>query len=210
MKINKNEKEIRSFTSNVEVRSEEGQEQKKIVGYALKFNTWSENLGGFIETIDRHALDNCDMIDVRCLIDHDSQKILGRTINGTLKLTIDDIGLRYECMPSDTTYARDLLINMENGNINQCSFGFVLNYDNVECDNWEYDKENGIYKRTLKDIKRLFDVSPVTYPAYSQTECVVAQRKLEDLKENELKQKVIRDLKLELQKIELFKELYNR
>lgn len=195
------EKEIRNLISNFEVRSEDGQKQKKIVGYALKFNTWSTDLGGFIETIDRNALNNCDMTDVRCLIDHDSQKILGRTTNGTLKLTVDDIGLRYECIPSDTTYARDLLVNMENGNINQCSFGFILNYDNIDCDSWEYDEERSIYKRTIKDIKQLFDVSPVTYPAYSQTECVVAQRKLEDLKAEleQHKQNEIRKKKLQLE-----------
>lgn len=195
------EKEIRNLISNFEVRSEDGQEQKKIVGYALKFNTWSEDLGGFIEIIDRNALNNCDMTDVRCLIDHDSQKILGRTTNGTLKLTVDDIGLRYECVPSDTTYARDLLINMENGNINQCSFGFILNYNNKDCDSWEYDEERSIYKRTIKDIKQLFDVSPVTYPAYTQTECVVAQRKLEDLKSEleQHKQNEIRKKKLQLE-----------
>lgn len=199
------EKEIRNITNSIEIRSEEGQEQKKVVGYALKFNTWSEDLGGFIETIDRHALDNCNMSDVRCLIDHDSQKILGRTTNRTLKLTVDDIGLKYECTPSDTTYARDLMTNMENGNINQCSFGFILNYDNDECDNWEYDKERDIYKRTLKDIKQLFDVSPVTYPAYSNTECVVAQRKLEDIKNGleQHEQNELRKLELEFMKLEL-------
>src|SRR5699024_3667752 len=99
----------------------------------LKFNTWSGDLGGFIEKIDSNALDNCDVSDVRCLIDHDSQKILGRTINDTLKLEVDDIGLKFECIPSDTTYARDLLINMEAGNINQCSFGFILNWENKDC-----------------------------------------------------------------------------
>lgn len=193
------QKEIRNFNSDIEVRAEDGQEQKKIVGYALKFNTWSQDLGGFIETIDRNALNNCDMSDVRCLIDHDSQKILGRTTNNTLKLTVDDIGLRYECTPSDTTYARDLLTNMSNGNINQCSFGFILNYDNKDCDSWELDEENRIYKRTIRDIRQLFDVSPVTYPAYSQTECVVAQRKLENLKSDLEKEILKRKINIELQ-----------
>lgn len=199
------QKEIRSTIDSIEIRTDGEQEQKKIVGYALKFNTWSDNLGGFVETIDRHALDNCDMTDVRCLIDHDSQKILGRTTNVTLKLTVDDIGLRYECIPSDTTYARDLMVNMESGNINQCSFGFILNYDNKDCDSWEYDEERDIYKRTLKDVKQLFDVSPVTYPAYSQTECVVAQRKLDNIK-NDLekhKQDELRNIEMELIEIEL-------
>lgn len=197
-----NKREIRNITTDIEVRSEEGKEHKTIVGYALKFNTPSENLGGFIEIIDRHALDNADLSDVRCLIDHDRQKILGRTTNNTLKLTIDDIGLKYECMPSDTTYSRDLLVNMESGNINQCSFGFILNYDNQDCDSWEYDDNADIYKRTIKDIKQIFDVSPVTFPAYSNTECVVAQRGLEEVK-NELqrnldKEKMLIELELSI------------
>lgn len=196
-------KEIRAINSKIEIRQEEGQEKNKIVGYALKFNTWSNDLGGFIEKIDRNALDNCNMSDVRALIDHNTQKILGRTTNNSLKLTIDDIGLRFECIPSDTTYARDLIENMKNGNINQCSFAFTLNYDNNDCENWEYDEEEGIYKRTLKDIKKIFDVSCVTYPAYDNTECVVAQRTLKDIKEDLEKHKqnelIKRKLTIELE-----------
>lgn len=195
-------KEIRAINSKIEIRQEE-QKKDKIVGYALKFNTWSNNLGGFKEIIDRNALDNCDMNDVRALIDHNTQKILGRTTNNSLKLTIDDVGLRFECIPSDTTYARDLIENMKNGNINQCSFAFALNYDNNNCENWEYDEEEGIYKRTLKDIKEIFDVSCVTYPAYDNTECVVAQRTLKNLKEDLEKHKqnelIKRKLMIELE-----------
>lgn len=193
------EKEIRFLNSTIEVRSDEGTDNKKIVGYALKFNVWSEDLGGFIETIERNAFDKCDMSDVRCLIDHDSQKILGRTINNSLKLTLDDLGLKYECIPSNTTYARDLLTNMEAGNINQCSFGFILNWNNPDCDSWEYDETKGIYKRTIKDISKLFDVSPVTFPAYSQTECVVAKRKLDNLKNEQQNEILKRKLLLELE-----------
>lgn len=193
------EQEIRNIPTNFEVRTEEDNQQKRIVGYALKFNSWSDNLGGFVETIDRNALDNCDLTDVRCLIDHDPQKILGRTTNGTLKLTIDDIGLRFECIPSGTSYAQDLFVNMESKNINQCSFGFVLNWDNNNCDSWEYDEQNDIYKRTIKDVKKLFDVSPVTFPAYSATECVVAKRKVDDLKQELQRQILKRKLEIELE-----------
>ena len=63
---------------------------KVISGYALKFGTRSHNLGGFIEMIDKRALDQTDMSDVRALIDHDPSKIL-RTSAGTLKLEVDDI-----------------------------------------------------------------------------------------------------------------------
>lgn len=196
----KNEKEVRSITDliKIETRADEGIEKKIIVGYALKFNSWSKDLGGFIEMIDRKALDKCDMSDVRCLVDHYRDKILGRTTNSTLKLYIDDIGLRYECTPSNTTYAQDLIINMENGNINQCSFNFRLNWENPDCETWEYDEERKLYKRVLKDIKMLFDVSPVTYPAYTNTECVVAQRGLENYRN---------DLDMQLKKQKLFIEL---
>ncbi|MBW7636576.1 HK97 family phage prohead protease, partial [Bacillus licheniformis] len=69
---------------------------KVISGYALKFGTRSHNLGGFIEIIDKRALDHTDLSDVRALIDHDPSKILGRVSAGTLKLDVDDVGLRFD------------------------------------------------------------------------------------------------------------------
>jgi phage head maturation protease len=93
---------------------------------------------------------------------------------------------------------------MEAGNINQCSFGFYFNWDNKDCDSWEYDKESDIYKRVILDIKTLCDVSPVTFPAYKSTECVLAKRRLEDLKQDLQKQK---DTELLKRKLELELEL---
>ncbi|EGQ3925574.1 HK97 family phage prohead protease, partial [Staphylococcus pseudintermedius] len=89
------EKETR--TGNiVEVRSNDDNDMF-IEGYALKFDTWSENLGGFKETISKQALENTDLSDVRCLVDHLPSQIIGRTTAGTLDLTIDDTGLKYRC-----------------------------------------------------------------------------------------------------------------
>lgn len=198
-----NRKEIRNIVTDIDVvniESEDKQEVQTIVGYALKFNSPSEDLGGFTEVVSSGALDSADLSDVRALIDHDPTKILGRTTNGTLKLTVDEIGLKYEVTPSDTTYSRDLLVNMDNGNINQCSFSFILNYDNENCETWEYDNETNMYKRTINDIGQVLDVSAVTFPAYSNTECVVAQRGLENVKHelqrNLDKEKILLELEL--------------
>lgn len=73
----------------IEVRSNDDNEMV-IEGYALKFDTWSENLGGFKETISRRALENTDLSDVRCLVDHIPSQIIGRTKSGTLELETDD------------------------------------------------------------------------------------------------------------------------
>ncbi|MCG5711020.1 HK97 family phage prohead protease [Staphylococcus aureus] len=80
----------------IEVRSNDNNEMV-IEGYALKFDTWSENLGGFKETISRRALENTDLSDVRCLVDHIPSQIIGRTKSGTLELETDDVGLKYRC-----------------------------------------------------------------------------------------------------------------
>nr|WGD95106.1 HK97 family phage prohead protease [Bacillus subtilis] len=79
--------------------------------------------------IDKRALDQTDMSDVRALIDHDPSKILGRTSAGTLKLEVDDIGLRFDVTLPNTQYASDLYENLRVGNISNCSFGFMLGKD---------------------------------------------------------------------------------
>lgn len=190
-------KEVRTIQLNAEIRAvqQDDTQQKKIVGYALKFNQPSNDLG-FIETIDRHALDNTDMSDVVALINHDPNLVLGRTTSGTLKLKVDDIGLYFEVTPTDTSYARDLIANMEAGNITQCSFAFVVTDDG---DDWQIDEETGIITRTILDIAKLYDVSIVTFPAYSQTEAVVAQRKAQNLKEEAEQRKQRERLKKKLQ-----------
>lgn len=183
------EKETR--TGNiVEVRSNDDNDMF-IEGYALKFDTWSENLGGFKETISKQALENTDLSDVRCLVDHLPSQIIGRTTAGTLGLTIDDTGLKYRCKLPNTTFARDLYENMRVGNINQCSFGFMLDSDGDEM---RFDEKEGIYKRTLKAIRELTDVSVVTYPAYKDTNVKPALRSIENFehekRKNEIRQRL--------------------
>ncbi|MGE7216592.1 HK97 family phage prohead protease [Priestia koreensis] len=191
--------EFRTLEMPVEVRTNEDENKNYIVGYALKFNSESENLGGFVEKIDPRALESADISDVRALFNHSADKVLGRTKSGTLKLEVDEIGLRYTIEPPNTTFANDLMESMSRGDINQSSFGFVIDYDN-EGDNWNYDESRDVYLRTINKFRKITDVSVVTYPAYQATESVVAKRSLDEFKSkvhNELKRKQI-DIELEL------------
>lgn len=173
-----NNKEIRAMETIKAVDDE-----KMIVeGYALRFNTLSNDLGGFVEEISPEALKEADLSDVRCLIDHDSSKVLGRTTSETLELKVDDEGLYFRTQLPNTTYAKDLYENIRLGNINQCSFGFILDEDGDEFEK----REDGLFKRTLRKIKSLFDVSIVTYPAYNDTQVAPALRSIEQIKEQEL------------------------
>lgn len=172
--------------SNKEIRAMETinavDDDKMIVeGYALRFNTLSNDLGGFVESISPEALKDTDLSDVRMLIDHNTSYVLGRTTSETLDLNVDEEGLYFRCQLPNTTYAKDLYENIRLGNVNQCSFGFILDEDG---DSFE-KREDGLFKRTLNKIKSLFDVSIVTYPAYNDTDVAPALRSIKHIKEQE-------------------------
>ena len=137
-----------------------------ITGYAAVFNRWSEDLGFFKEKIQEGAFKkSIKENDIRALINHDPNLIIGRTKNKTLTLSEDDKGLLYDVQLPDTSYANDLRESIKRKDITQNSFGFQTIQD-------EWSKDGS--KRTLMEVK-LSDVSPVTFPAYKQTS--VALRK---------------------------------
>lgn len=176
--------------TNLEIRAlntVEKTEENIVEGYALKFNTESRNLGGFIETITPEALEGVDLSDVRCFLDHDSSKLLGRTSSGTLKLNVDETGLYFRCILPNTSVGRDAMELVTRGDLNQCSFGFT-----VEQDKWT--KGNDIMMRSINKIGNLFEISLVSIPAYDDTDVRVAQRSMENAT-NELEK---RKLQLEL------------
>jgi HK97 family phage prohead protease len=152
-------------------------DKKYIAGCAVKFGVRSQDLGGFIEIIDEHAFDECDISDVVGLINHDNNIILGRTTAGTLVLEIRAGDGVYFAIPFDeedpdhVRYARKI----EKGEITGCSFQFIT-FDRSDATVWDW--EQNPYLRTVKQIKRLFDVGPVTFPAYLQTNTEVAKRDL--------------------------------
>lgn len=191
--------------NNKEFRTSENliakDDEKMIVeGYALRFNTESHLLGEFVETISPKALENADLSDVRCLIDHNSSYVLGRTKANTLSLKVDDEGLYFRCQLPNTSYARDLYENIKLGNVNQCSFGFTVDEDGDEFEK----RSDGLFKRTVNKIKALFDVSVVTYPAYEDTDVAPALRSIEHIKKDEQRNKILKDkAKIEVELLKL-------
>lgn len=177
-----NQIESRFLARPVKIEQRAAGDDKKpvIVGYAAVFETLSENLGGFREKIAVGAFDAVMGDDVRATYNHDANIVLGRSSSGTLRLSLDAVGLRYEVDPPDTQAARDLLVSMERGDIAESSFRFM-----VEDDDWSED-DDGRVVRTIKAFRRLIDVSPVTYPAYPDAK--VAQRSLESWREEHNKE----------------------
>jgi len=168
--------ERRFLTQPVELRAEDGK-PAVVRGYAAKFNSLSEDLGGFVEMIMPGAFDDVLGDDVRALFNHDANFILARSRagKGTLRLFIDETGLGYEFEAPDTQAGRDLLVSLRRGDVDQSSFAFRVAKDG---DKWV--EENGVVTRTIKKVSRLYDVSPVTYPAYADT--AVAVRGLEEFR----------------------------
>lgn len=166
--------ETRSFQA-VELRAKmEAGKAPVIEGYAAVFDSLSEDLGGFREKIRPGAFKGAiaDGCDVRALWNHDNNFVLGRTTARTLSLSEDDRGLLATIHPPDTQWARDLMVSIGRGDVSQMSFGFQ-----VEKDEWD-DKDKNSVVRTIHSFRRLFDVSPVTSPAYPDT--TVALRSLEE------------------------------
>ena len=190
-------KETRTLPAAIEVRSEGDEAAKSdvIVGYALKFNQESRDLGGFVEVIKPGALDGVDLGDVRALFNHSPNQVLGRTKSGTMSLEVDEVGLRYTINPPDTQFTRDLMQSMKRGDIDSSSFGFTVDYAN-NGDSFDYNEERGVYLRTINKFKSIFDVSVVTYPAYQASESTVAQRSLENYKHELEKGKRLKQLKM--------------
>lgn len=157
----------RSFELKEFRMQEEEGESPKIVGYAAVFNSLSPPMMGFREQIKPGAFKkSIKEGDVRALWNHNPDYVLGRTKSKTLSLAEDEHGLAIEITPPDTAWAKDLMVSMVRGDIDQMSFGFQ-----VVKDLWTTETDGGTV-RTLQEVK-LFDVSPVTFPAYPQTEALI-------------------------------------
>jgi HK97 family phage prohead protease len=155
-------------------------------GIAAVFGDLSENLGGFRERIMRGSFRKvlAGNPDVRALFNHDPNYPLARTTvargAGALKLKEKPEGLAYDATPTDTSYARDLRVNLDAGVVTQSSFAFRVAPGG---DEWTEDPETGGLIRTIHEFDRLADVSPVTYPAYPSTSA--QSRAAADVEEDE-------------------------
>jgi HK97 family phage prohead protease len=174
---------------DIELRVDDG-DKPKLSGYAAKYGILTD-LGWFKERIKSGAFDEAlKDADVRCLKNHDPNLILGRTTSGTLRLQSNTVGLKFEDDVPDTTTGKDILEEVRRGDISGCSFAFT-----VAEQTWKYFEDDSPPERTIITIAQLYDVGPVTYPAYKDTtvkareiDTTVAMRSLDAFKESEKKQ----------------------
>lgn len=200
----------------VQIRATTNENEEPVIeGYALKYDKPSEILGGFTRFIERiapGALDGADMSNVVATINHDQNQVLGRS-GVNLNLTLDEIGLKFTVIPTDTSFARDLITNIKAGVINQCSFAFTVAPDD-DAQDWVDSTRDGVdYERTIRKIDHLFDVSIVTTPAYPDTEAKVGERsinlvkRMQNDKEKDATQHKRKQMLRELERQELLDSL---
>lgn len=152
-----------------EIRYSEDGKTKTISGYAAvfanekdagtRYKLWDD----MEERIQPGAFDRAlkDKHDVRALFNHEPNNLLGRSTSGTLRLSTDSVGLKYEIDLPDTQQARDVATLIDRGDLDGSSFGFVAR-------KVEWEDRGGMSYRKILDVD-LIDVGPVTYPAYTST-----------------------------------------
>ena len=195
------QKEIRK----AEIQSASG---RTVSGYAVRFETESVNMG-FVEIIKRGAIteETIKTSDVFALLNHNENTVLARSNHGvgSLTLTVDNDGVYYEFEAPATANGDELLEHIKRGEISQSSFAFtVSNEDGAET--WT-KRSDGVIVRQINKISRLYDISPVYQPAYTETTC--SRRALEKISELNKDMEDNKDLHNEqdLQEIELLKAI---
>lgn len=162
--------ELRSSRKS-EFRAVETEGTRSVEAYFSVFGDIYEIYPGWTESVDPHAFDGTINDDIRCLIDHDTSKVLGRTKAGTLRLEVDNYGLKgvVDINPDDQD-ALNLYARVQRGDVNQCSFGFDILTEEMDA------RADGTVHWTLKAVK-LYEVSVVTFPAYEKTEAVARSKR---------------------------------
>lgn len=185
-----NKRRVCSIPTNFKIR--ENGEDIFVEGYFAVFNTRYEMWEGAAETVLKGAFTDTLGEDVRALINHNTDFVLGRTKAGTLELTEDDIGLfgRIKINKNDSD-AMNLYARVQRGDVNQCSFGFDIIDETYKTD------AQGNVLWELRKVK-LYEVSVVTFPAYEET---IVQARKNDLE-------TIQKRKTELWRAEILKKLH--
>ncbi len=182
-----------------ELRKEgEGEETFNVRGYASTFEEYELfNIDGtsYCERIEPTAFDGCDMSDVVFRKDH-TGTVFARTSNGALKLSVDKHGLLTDTDLSRTASARAMHEEIKAGMYTQMSFAFVVGEGNDEI---VRDKEHRKYTRIIKHINKMFDVSPVSFPANPGTD-IYARSLFDGVIEKEREECALRAKELELAK----------
>lgn len=156
-------REVRTTGDVVRRAAAGGDQPRPIAGHAAVFNR-DANIGDyFIERIAPGAFAKAiGRDDVRALFNHSDMHVIGRNTAGTLRLSEDDVGLYYEADPPDAQWARDMVASIDRGDISQSSFAF-------RATKQQWDESGELPVRTILELE-LLDVSPVTYPAYEDTD----------------------------------------
>jgi HK97 family phage prohead protease len=179
------DRQYRSFNAT-QFRAEEANGKRTIEAYFAVFGDTYEFWPGATESFDAHAFDGAINDDVRCLVNHDPSKVLGRTKSGTLTLSIDNYGLKgiVEINENDQD-AMNLYARVQRGDVSQCSVGFdIVREDYVTT-------PDGAQHWTILEVK-LYEGSIVTFPAYEKTEAVARQRQAQsfDLWKKRMKERM--------------------
>lgn len=152
--------EKRGGILGVEVRAA-SDGKRTLAGYAAVFNSDTTIGDYFIERIDPAAFNKTIGGDVLALVNHDTGRVIGRTKSGTLRLSVDNVGLQVEIDVPDTVDGRDLWTLVERGDISGMSFGFSVTKQ-------EWDETGDIPQRTILEVD-LYEVSACAMPAYTDT-----------------------------------------
>lgn len=180
----KREKAIRDFkTKFTFTRASESDDAEKVIeGYFALYEQETELIAGVYEIITKGAFENSMNKDVRALWNHNTQYVLGRSKNGSLKLQADEKGLFGTITLPNTQYANDLYELVQRGDIDQASFGFNINDEEIE------ELASGGYRWRLKDVD-LHEISVVTFPAYENTSIQARSKQIEQLEQRKLQTK---------------------
>ena len=154
-----------------EIRTEEA--DRKVGGYAAVFNKEARITERLIEKIAPGAFRSSLSNDIRALWSHNPDMVIGRTTNGSLKLTEDERGLAFDLSLPDTTQGRDAFTLIKQGFVTGVSFGF-----RVKKDSWTRGENGAPHLRTLEEVE-LIEVSPTAFPAYTETS--VSSRSTDEL-----------------------------
>ena len=170
---NRDKRQTRSM--HTEFRAATEGEDKFIEGYFVVFDSNYEMFQGASESVASTAFDGALMDDIRCLIDHETRLVLGRTKSKSLELKVDTHGLwgRVKINPLDQD-AMNLYARVERGDVDQCSFGFDILDE-------EMSQNGDAVHWTIKSVK-LYEVSVVTFPAYEDTAVAARKQDFEQIK----------------------------
>ena len=177
MPVKLKEREYRNLITFRAIEEDDDNKENSYIveGYATTFDQpymlYQDGNLTIYEVVDKNAFDNVDLSDVILQYDH-MGRVFARTSNNTLRLLVDDIGLKIRAYLGGTEIGRNLYQEIKGGYTTKMSWGFSLDYDKDIERIENYNKDDDTYKITqvIKNIKKIYDVSAVSLPANETTE----------------------------------------